>query len=156
MKLNLEKCTFRITSNKFLGFMVSHWGIKVNLEKIQVVKSKWELRRWWKEVQRLTRRMPCSTNSFLDRLSNVFPSSRHWKSQKTSYGPINARSNSRGSKPTSVLLHTLASLKQVRSYTYTSSASLIHHIHAGLGEKSSPKAGLFINRVLSNVKDQYP
>ena len=34
MKLNPSKCTFRISSGKFLGFMVSHRGIKVNLDKI--------------------------------------------------------------------------------------------------------------------------
>lgn len=37
MKLNLEKCVFRDSSGKFLGFMVSHRGIEVNLEKIHVV-----------------------------------------------------------------------------------------------------------------------
>ena len=34
MKLNPSKCTFRVSSGKFLGFMVSHRGIKVNLDKI--------------------------------------------------------------------------------------------------------------------------
>ena len=34
MKLNPSKCVFRITAEKFLGFMVSHKGIEVNLEKV--------------------------------------------------------------------------------------------------------------------------
>ena len=34
MKLNLLKCVFRVTSGKFLGFMVNHRGIEANPEKI--------------------------------------------------------------------------------------------------------------------------
>ena len=35
MKLNPRKCTFGVTAGKFLGFMVSQRGIKVNPDKIQ-------------------------------------------------------------------------------------------------------------------------
>ena len=35
MKLNPSKCTFGVTAGKFLGFMVSQRGIKVNPDKIQ-------------------------------------------------------------------------------------------------------------------------
>ena len=34
MKPNPNKCAFRVTAAKFLGFMVSQRGIEVNLEKI--------------------------------------------------------------------------------------------------------------------------
>ena len=34
MKLNPSKCAFGVSSRKFLGFMVSHMGIKENLDKI--------------------------------------------------------------------------------------------------------------------------
>ena len=34
MRLNLSKCTFEVTSGKFLGFLVSEWGIEANPEKI--------------------------------------------------------------------------------------------------------------------------
>ena len=37
MKLNLNKCAFRVTAGKFLGFMVSQRGIEVNLEKIRAI-----------------------------------------------------------------------------------------------------------------------
>ena len=37
MKLNPLKCTFRVASGKFLGYMVNHRGIKANLEKIQAL-----------------------------------------------------------------------------------------------------------------------
>ena len=37
MKLNPNKCVFRVTAGKFLGFMVSQRGIKVNPEKIRVI-----------------------------------------------------------------------------------------------------------------------
>ena len=35
MKLNLNKCAFRVTTGKFLGFMVSQRGIEVNPEKMR-------------------------------------------------------------------------------------------------------------------------
>ena len=34
MKLNPSKCAFRVSSGKFLGFMVLQRGIEVNLDKI--------------------------------------------------------------------------------------------------------------------------
>ena len=34
MKLNPSKCAFGVSSGKFLGFMVSHRGIKANPDKI--------------------------------------------------------------------------------------------------------------------------
>ena len=37
MKLNSNKCVFGVTARKFLGFMVSQRGIKVNLDKIQAI-----------------------------------------------------------------------------------------------------------------------
>ena len=37
MKLNPSKCTFRVTTGKFLGFMVSQRGIKVNPNKIRAI-----------------------------------------------------------------------------------------------------------------------
>ena len=37
MKLNPSKCAFGVTAGKFLVFMVSHRGIKVNLEKVQAI-----------------------------------------------------------------------------------------------------------------------
>ena len=37
MKLNPNKCAFGVTTGKFLGFMVSHKGIEVNLEKIRAI-----------------------------------------------------------------------------------------------------------------------
>ena len=37
MKLNPSKCAFRVSSGKFLGFMVSHRGIEANSYKIQAI-----------------------------------------------------------------------------------------------------------------------
>lgn len=33
MKLNFKKCAFRVSSGKFLGYMVNNRRIEVNLEK---------------------------------------------------------------------------------------------------------------------------
>lgn len=37
IKLNPEKCSFGVSSGKFLGSMVTKRGIKFNLEKIQAI-----------------------------------------------------------------------------------------------------------------------
>ena len=37
MCLNLEKCTFGVGGGKFPGFMITHWGIEVNLDKCSAI-----------------------------------------------------------------------------------------------------------------------
>ena len=37
MKLNPAKCVFGVSIGKFLGFMVSQWGIEANPEKIKAL-----------------------------------------------------------------------------------------------------------------------
>ena len=37
MKLNPNKCTFKVTAGKFLGFMVSQRGIEVNPDKVRAI-----------------------------------------------------------------------------------------------------------------------
>ena len=56
MKLNSSKCAFGVSLGKFLGFMVSHRGIEVNPDKIQVILNM-EPPRNIKEVQSLTGRV---------------------------------------------------------------------------------------------------
>ena len=53
MKLNPKKCIFGVRSGKFLGFMISSWGIDANPDKIQAVLDM-KLLRTVREVQRLT------------------------------------------------------------------------------------------------------
>ncbi|XP_077232665.1 uncharacterized protein LOC143870036 [Tasmannia lanceolata] len=53
MKLNPTKCTFGVSSGKFLGFMVSQRGIEANPEKIKVVMEL-TAPKTIREVQRLT------------------------------------------------------------------------------------------------------
>ena len=52
MKLNPNKCAFGVTAGKFLGFMVSQRGIKVNPKKIQAIMDL-EPPKTVKEVQSL-------------------------------------------------------------------------------------------------------
>ena len=37
LKLNLVKYLFGVSLGKFLGFLVSQWGIEANLEKIRAI-----------------------------------------------------------------------------------------------------------------------
>ncbi|KAK7379688.1 hypothetical protein VNO78_34377 [Psophocarpus tetragonolobus] len=68
MRLNPEKCVFGVESGKFLGFMLSNRGIKVNPDKCEAVISM-RIPTLQKDVQRLTghlaslsRFLPCMTS----------------------------------------------------------------------------------------------
>ena len=39
MKLNLKKRVFSITCTKTLGFVISHRGIKIDLDKLKVINK---------------------------------------------------------------------------------------------------------------------
>ena len=56
MKLNPSKCTFRVASEKFLGFMLSQRGIEANLEKVRAILDMTSPKTV-KEVQKLTGRI---------------------------------------------------------------------------------------------------
>ena len=68
MRLNPSKCAFRVSSRKFLGFMVSHRGIKANLDKIQAILNMEPLRNI-KEVQSLTERVT-ALNRFVSKATD--------------------------------------------------------------------------------------
>ena len=63
--LNASKCSFGVRSGKFLGYMVTHRGIEVNLDQIKAINN---LRapRNPKEVQKLTG-MVATLNRFISR-----------------------------------------------------------------------------------------
>ena len=68
IKLNPSKCTFGVSSGKFLGFMVSHKGIEANSDKIQVILNMEPLR-YIKEAQSLTRRV-AALNRFVSKATD--------------------------------------------------------------------------------------
>jgi hypothetical protein len=65
-KLNPEKCVFRVSAGKLHGFIVSHWGIEANREKIEAI-MRMEAPRSQKKVQRLTGCM-AALSRFISRL----------------------------------------------------------------------------------------
>ena len=68
MKLNPNKCAFRVTVGKFLGFMVSQKGIEVNSKKIRAIMEL-ESPRTIKEVQSLNGKI-AALNKFVSRATN--------------------------------------------------------------------------------------
>ena len=68
MKLNPNKCVFRVTVGKFLGFMVSQKGIEVNSKKIRAIMEL-ESPRTIKEVQSLNGKI-AALNKFVSRATN--------------------------------------------------------------------------------------
>ncbi|KAL2228606.1 UNVERIFIED_CONTAM: Retrovirus-related Pol polyprotein from transposon 17.6 [Sesamum indicum] len=68
MKLNSMKCTFGVTGEKFLGYLVSERGIEMNPERIEAIlklKSPTTI----KEVQKLTGKL-ASLNCFISKSSD--------------------------------------------------------------------------------------
>ena len=53
LRLNASKCSFGVGSRKFLSYIVTHRGIKVNLDQIKAINSL-QPHRNPKEVQKLT------------------------------------------------------------------------------------------------------
>ena len=68
MKLNPSKCTFRVSSEKFLRFMVSHRGIEANPKKIKAILNM-KPPQSIKEVQSLTRRV-AALNRFVSKATD--------------------------------------------------------------------------------------
>ena len=54
LRLNASKCSFGVESGKFLGFMVTHRGIEVNLDQIRTINNLQPPQNP-KKVQKLTR-----------------------------------------------------------------------------------------------------
>ena len=65
LRLNASKCSFGVGSGKFLGYMVTHRGIKVNPDQIKAINNLKPLRNA-KEVQKLTG-MIVALNQFISR-----------------------------------------------------------------------------------------
>jgi hypothetical protein len=65
LKLNLEKCVFRVKKGKFLGYLVSTKGIDANPNKIEAI-LRMEPPKSRKGAQRLTGRL-ASLNRFISR-----------------------------------------------------------------------------------------
>ena len=65
LRLNASKCSFGMGSGKFLGYMVTHRGIEVNLDQIKAINNLQSPRNP-KEVQKLTG-MAATLNRFISR-----------------------------------------------------------------------------------------
>ena len=81
LRLNASKCLFGVSLGKFLGFMITHHGIEVNLYQIKAINNPhppWNP----KELQRLTS-MTAALNKFIsrsaDRCRPFFQLLHKWK-----------------------------------------------------------------------------
>ena len=84
LRLNASKCSFGVGSRKFLGYMVTHRGIEVNLDQIRAIHSMQPPRNL-KEVQKHTG-MIAALNRFIshsaDRCRPFFLLLNKWKGFK--------------------------------------------------------------------------
>ena len=81
LRLNAEKCTFRVKAGKFLGYLITGQGIEVNPNQIEAIKRLKPLSNP-KKVQVLTR-MLATLNQFIskfaDRCRPFYQLLRKWK-----------------------------------------------------------------------------
>ena len=81
LRLNASKCSFGVGSDKFLGYMVIHRGIELNLDQVKAINSLQPPRNP-KEVQKLTG-MTAVLNWFIsrpaDRCRPLFQLLNKWK-----------------------------------------------------------------------------
>ena len=68
LRLNASKCSFGVGSDKFLGYIVTHYGIEVNHDQIKAINDLQPPRNP-KKVQKLTR-MTAALNRFISRLAD--------------------------------------------------------------------------------------
>ena len=84
LRLNASKCSFGVGSGKFLGYMVTHRGIEVNLDQVKAINNLQPPRNP-KEIQRLTGIM-AALNRFIsrstDRCRPFFMLMNKWKGFK--------------------------------------------------------------------------
>ena len=68
LRLNASKCSFGVSSGKFLGYMITYHGIEINSEQIRAINILHPSRNP-KEVQRLIG-MTAALNRFISRSAN--------------------------------------------------------------------------------------
>ena len=68
MRLNASKCSFGVSSGKFLGYMVTHRGIEVNFDQIKAI-SDLQPPQNPKEIQKLIG-MTTALNRFISQSAN--------------------------------------------------------------------------------------
>ena len=68
MKLNPTKCSFGVSSGKFLGYMVSHRGIEESPEQVKAI-TRLKSPHCVKDVQRLIGRL-AALNRFISKSSD--------------------------------------------------------------------------------------
>ena len=81
LRLNVEKCAFRVGSGKFLGYLITNRGIEVNPDQIEVVKCL-KLPSNPKEVQVLTDMLVALNrfiSKFADRCRPFYQLLKKWK-----------------------------------------------------------------------------
>ena len=97
MRLNPTKCVFRVSSGKFLGFMVLQRGIEANPKKVEAILDMTSPRSV-KEIQRLTG-LVVALNRFVSRtIDKCFPFFKTLK--QVSNGWRNAKKLSKPSNTT--------------------------------------------------------
>ena len=81
LRLNAEKCTFGVGAGKFLGYLISTWGIEANLDQIEAV-NRLKLPSNPKEVQVLTGMLAALNrfiSKFADRCRPFYQLLKKWK-----------------------------------------------------------------------------
>ncbi|RDX61462.1 Retrovirus-related Pol polyprotein from transposon 17.6, partial [Mucuna pruriens] len=76
MRLNPDKCLFGVQGRKFLGFMLTHTGIEVNLDKCEAIIKMKSPQRWLASLSRFLPRVAEKARPFFQLLKKS--TSCHW------------------------------------------------------------------------------
>ena len=68
LRLNVEKCVFGVGAGKFLGYLITNWGIEINPDQIDTVR-RLNPPSNLKDVQKLTR-MLAALNRFISKFAD--------------------------------------------------------------------------------------
>ncbi|GFY95558.1 hypothetical protein Acr_10g0009430 [Actinidia rufa] len=117
MMLNLSKCIFRISSRKFLEFLVTKQGIEANLDQIQALLTMSSPRNIY-EVQQLIGRVAV-LNKFVSKSADkCLPFFKILRKNETSSGMRNLKQHFNSSRSISARHHYLPFLPRAKSFVY--------------------------------------
>lgn len=119
MKLNPTKCSFRVTSGKFLGYLVTKREIEADPNQIKTVGNL-QPPRSVKEVQKLIGCLATWVDSFPNILRDCDPFSMHWGKGRPSNGVKTANLHLKAWRNIWPCLRWLRSRCKGRNYCYTS------------------------------------
>ncbi|XP_065039424.1 uncharacterized protein LOC135673957 [Musa acuminata AAA Group] len=156
MRLNPTKCAFRVTSGKFLGFIVHERGIDANPEKVQAIINM-QSPRTVKDLQRLNGRLVALSRFLAQSGDRCLPFFKALKSPKSFQWTSECEEAFKQIKQHMASLPRLASISPGEKLGLYLAASQ-HAVNSVLVKESSGQQLpiYYVSHVLSGPEERYP